>query len=130
MLTAQAVIRTADPDRYLARLRAHTGKMGSHLGHRPRLRGRSGVAPEIQHAEWSDAGGTITLNWGRWTVQATPGTLRLRAESADAKDLERIKDMLATRLQNFGRREHLTVSWQPAGTSASLHPMDIERLAE
>jgi hypothetical protein len=27
--------------------------------------------------------------------------------------------MLATRLENFGRREHLTVIWQPAGTTAA-----------
>ena len=116
MLTAEAVFQTPDPDRYLARLRGHAGKMGTHLGHRPRRHDSGGTPPEIRHAEWSPTGGTVTLNWGQWTVQATPGALRLRAEAADAQNLQNIKDMLTTRLENFGRREHLTVTWQPPVT--------------
>jgi hypothetical protein len=120
MLTAEAVIQTGDPGRYLARLRTHAGKMGTHLGYRPRRHG-GGTPPEIRHTEWSPTGGTVTLNWGQWTVQATPGALRLRAEAADAESLQRIQDMLTTRLASFGRRDHLTVNWHlpepPAATA-------------
>jgi hypothetical protein len=45
--------------------------------------------------------------------------LTLRAEAADAENLQKIQDMLTTRLQGFGRREHLTVTWQPPGTPAA-----------
>jgi hypothetical protein len=59
------------------------------------------------------------LNWGRWTLQAADGTLRMRAEAADEQNLKRIQDLLTGRLESFGQREHLTVNWQrpPAATS-------------
>jgi hypothetical protein len=118
LLAAEAVIRTEHPERYLARLGGHVAKMGSRGGHWPRARG-SHAPPDVRNAEWSATSGTVQLNWGRWTVQAAPGTLRLRAEAADEASLQRIQDMLTARLESFGRREHLTVSWQlpgPPGT--------------
>ena len=119
MLTAKAVIQTEHASRYLARLRGHIGKMGPHLGSRLAARGSRHAPPEVRHAEWSDTGGAVTLNWGQWAAEATAGTLKLRAAAADAENLRRIQGMLATRLENFGRREHLTVIWQPAGTTAA-----------
>lgn len=119
MLTAEAVIRTEHPDQYLTRLGKHAAKMGSGLRHRPRAHGGGQAPPGIQTAEWSDTRGTVTLSWGRWTAEALPGILTLRAEAADAENLQKIQDMLTTRLQSFGRREHLTVTWQPPGTPAA-----------
>ena len=113
MLTSEAVIHTQQPERYLTRLGKHAAKMGSGLSHRPRAHGSGQAPPEVQHAEWSATSGTVRLNWGGWTMQAAPGTLRLRAEAADEASLRQIQDMLTTRLEKFGRREHLTVSWQP-----------------
>lgn len=113
MLCAEAVIATEHPDRYLARLGQHAAKMGSGLRHRPRAHG-DGQPPQVQHAEWSGTSGTVRLNCGEWTMQAEPGTLRLRAEAADQASLRKIQDMLTSRLEKFGRREHLTVNWQPA----------------
>ena len=52
-------------------------------------------------------------------MQATPGTLTLRAEAADEASLRKIQDMLTTRLEKFGRREHLTVAWHSAATPAA-----------
>ena len=75
----------------------------------------------MEHAEWSATSGIVRLDWGGWTVQADPGMLRLRAEAADQASLRQIQDMLTTRLEKFGRREHLTVIWQPAGTPAAEH---------
>ena len=42
-------------------------------------------------------------------------TARSRAEAADEESLRRIQDLLTSRLQKFGRREHLTVHWQDLG---------------
>jgi hypothetical protein len=119
MPAAEAVIRTGNADRYLARLRGHTGKMGTHLGQRLRHRGSGGTPPQVRHADWTATSGTVTLNWGQWTVHATPGILELRAEAADAENLRKIQDMLTVRLENFGRSEHLTVTWQPSGALAA-----------
>jgi hypothetical protein len=45
-------------------------------------------------------------------MRVRPGLLVIRAEAADEDSLRRIQDLLTARLQKFGRREHLTVSWQ------------------
>ena len=118
MLAAEAVVQTQHPDRYLARLGQHAAKMGQHTRHRPRNHGSGEGPPEIQQAEWSGAHGTVRLSSGGWTMQASPGTLRLRAEAADEASLRRIQDMLTERLEKFGRREQLTVTWQPPRTPA------------
>lgn len=116
MLTAEAVIATKHPERYLARLGKHAAKMGSSLGHRPRAHASGRARPEVRHAEWSATSGTVELNWGGWTMQAAPGMLRLRAEAADTENLRRIQEMLTTRLENFGRRENLTITWHSPAT--------------
>jgi hypothetical protein len=119
MLTAEAVIATEHPDRYLARLGKHAAKMGGGMNHRPRAHGNGQPPPQVRHAEWSATGGTVTLDCGGWTMQVAPGTLRLRAEAADQASLQKIQDMLTTRLVKFGRRENLTVTWQPPGAPAA-----------
>jgi len=43
------------------------------------------------------------------------GRLTVRAEAADQESLRLIQDLLTSRLQKFGRREHLTVNWQDLG---------------
>jgi hypothetical protein len=48
-------------------------------------------------------------------MQAFPGRLAVRAEAADQENLRRIQDLLTARLQKFGQREHLTVTWQDTG---------------
>ena len=119
--TAQAVIRTADPARYITRLRRHTARMGEHThfvpshGRRPPGPGSTHTPPRVTHAEWSDTHGAITMNWGQWTAQAAPGTLTLHAEAADQENLKRIQEMLTSRLETFGRREHLQLTWHAPG---------------
>jgi hypothetical protein len=116
MLTAEAVIMTGQPDRYLARLGKHIGKMpaiGAHLGRWPQRHLGGHMPPEVREVSWSDQRGEVTLNWGRWTAQSGPGTLTLRAEAADTESLQRIQGMLTKRLHAFGSREHLTITWQP-----------------
>jgi len=119
--SVQAVIQTADPARYIARLRRHTSRMGDHThfgprhGRRPADPGSTHTPPRVTHDEWSGTHGAVTMNWGQWTVQAAPGTLTLHAEAADEENLKRIQEMLTSRLETFGRREHLRLNWQPPG---------------
>jgi hypothetical protein len=115
MLTAEADIRTEHAARYLARLCDHAGKMGTtaqRLGHRPRSHARGGGPPEVRHVECSETEGTVSLNSGQWTMRASPGLLAVRAEAADEQSLRQIQDLLTARLQKFGRREQLTVTWR------------------
>jgi hypothetical protein len=99
MLTAEVLVETQHPARYLAQLGRHAGKMGEHRLHRPRSHAGGGTSPQVADAEWSETAGTVSLSWGRWTMQAFPGTLRLR-------------DLITARLEKIGRRDQLTVRWQ------------------
>jgi hypothetical protein len=114
MLTAEARVQTDRPNRYLVQLCKHAGQMGRHRDHRPRTHDGADThaPPEIQHAEWSDTHGIVKMNWGQWTVQATPGTLTLHAEATNEKNLHQIQDLLGGRLEKIGRRDHLTVTWK------------------
>jgi hypothetical protein len=121
MPAAEADIPTDHAASYLARLCGHAAKMGqaSHrLPHRPRAHDRGGGPPEIRGVERSGTEATIRLDLGAWTMRALPGRLLLRAEAASDDDLRRIQDLLTTRLEKFGRREHLTVTWQAATAEA------------
>jgi len=118
MLTAEALVQTEHPARYLVQLCKHASKMGTTGRHRPRSH-YSGGPPEIRRAECSGTDGVVILSWGQWTMQATPGTLRLRAEADSEEHLRRIQDLLTARLEKIGRRDHLTVTWQPAEAPAA-----------
>lgn len=118
MLTAEADIRTEHAARYLARLCGHAGKMGiadRRLGHRRPAHAHGDAPPEVRRVECSGTEGTVSLDWGQWTMRAFPARLAVRAEAADEESLRRIQDLLTSRLQKFGRREHLTVNWQDLG---------------
>ena len=112
MLTAEAQVETERPGRYLVQLCRHASQMGQHLRQRPRTHDGGDAPPEVQHVEWSDTYGIVRLSWGQWTMQTTPDTLTLRAEANDEENLRRIQDLVAARLEIFGRREHLKVNWQ------------------
>ena len=115
MPTAEADIETEHAARYLARLCGHAGKMGTTgrpPGHRRPSHANGEAPPEVRRVECSGTEGTVSLNWGQWTMRALPGLLAVRAEAADEESLRQIQDLLTARLQKFGRREHLTVDWQ------------------
>ena len=77
-------------------------------------------APRSRQLHLDDtSSASLILNWGRWTMRASPGLLAVRAEAADEESLRRIQDLLAARLHKFGRREHLTVTWRRPGTGAA-----------
>jgi hypothetical protein len=54
----------------------------------------------------------ISFGWGRCTMQATPGTLTLRAEAEDRGSLQRVQDIVTRDIERFGKRRQLTVTWQ------------------
>jgi hypothetical protein len=121
MPAAEADIPTDHAASYLARLCGHAAKMGQaghRLSHRPAARHRDGGPPGIRGVERSGTEATVSLDRGQWTMRALPGRLLLRAEAAGEDDLRRIQDLLTTRLERFGRREHLTVIWQAATAEA------------
>jgi hypothetical protein len=111
MLSAEAAVKTEHPSRYLVQLCTHASKLGGHLRHRPRSHASGDEPPEVRHAEWSDADGTVTLNWGRWTMHAADGLLTMRAEADSEENLQQIQDLVTVRLETIGRRDHLTVNW-------------------
>jgi hypothetical protein len=114
MLTAEAHVQTERPSRYLVQLCRHAHQMGQRRLHRARTHGGGDTQapPEVQHVEWSDTHGIVRLSLGQWTMEATPDTLTLRAEATNEKDLQRIQDLVAGRLEMIGRRDRLTVTWQ------------------
>lgn len=114
MPAAQAHVPTIRARRYLAQLGSHSrqlGRLARHQAHRPAGRG---AAPAARPAEWSDTTGIIHFGWGRCTLDATDEALTLRAEADDPDHLQRIQDGIARRVERIGRRDGLTVTWQPA----------------
>jgi len=92
MPTAQADITTEHATRYLARLCGHADKMGAAgrgPSHRPPSHAGGDVPPEVRRVECSGTEGTVSLNWGQWTMRAFPGLLAVRAEAADEASLRR-----------------------------------------
>lgn len=81
-------------------------------------RGNTGHGAQMRHTEWTDTDGIIRMSWGECTLRATPGTLTLRAQAADEDNLRQIQDLIASRLERFGRRDQLTVTWQQPRTTA------------
>jgi hypothetical protein len=113
MPVAEAQVPTREARRYLIRLCQHAGKMRGRLGHQPRRHSGSGP-PEIRSAEWSDNGGILALSLGQCTLRAADGMLTIRAEAGSEEELAQIQELVTRRLEGFGRRERLTVTWQPS----------------
>src|SRR5260221_1159415 len=123
MPTAEARIQTERPGRYLAQLCRHASQTGKHTRHRPRPLDGGDQAPEVQHVEWTDTYGVVSMSWGQWTMQASPDTLTVRAQAADEEKLRRIQDLIEGRLGRFGRRDHLTVNGgRPGPPTARKQP--------
>jgi hypothetical protein len=114
LLAAEAQVKTEDPGRYLTQLCRHAQQV-HRLRHRPRNHGGDGQPPPtVQHVECSETSGVISFGWGQCTMQATPGTLTLRAEAEDEVNLHRVQDIIARDIDRFGKRNQLTVIWQRA----------------
>ena len=119
MPTAHATVATTRPSRYLTQLCRHVDHLSRRTDHRLHLRqGDTEHTPPgtDAHVTWSDTAGVIDLRWARCTLTADAGALVLHAEAHDDIDLHRLQALLGARLQQIGRRDHLTVSWHPGTT--------------
>ena len=105
MPAAHATVATTRPGRYLTQLCRHVDQLSRHAHRVP--------AGRDARVTWTDSAGAIDLGWGRCTLTAEDEVLTLRAEADDAADLQRLQALLGARLEQFGRRDHLTVTWQP-----------------
>jgi hypothetical protein len=103
-LTAEAVVATERPGRYLVQLCQHVHVMAQT---HPHMRAR---------VEWTDANGVLDFGWGRCQLDAGEGVLTLHAEAPDAESLRRLQQRIAERLEQIGRRDQLTVTWMRGGT--------------
>jgi hypothetical protein len=102
MLVAEARVPTGRSSRYLVQLCRHV-RLAARA--HPRLRAR---------VEWSGDQGVICVDQGRCTLRAEPGVLVLRAEAPDEQSLRQVRQRVADRLEQVGRRDRLTVTWTPA----------------
>jgi hypothetical protein len=112
--TAHAIVATTRPGRYLTQLCRHVDQLGHHAHGSP--------AGQDARVTWTDTAGTIDLGWAWCTLAAEGEALTLRAEADDAADLQRLQTLLRTRLEQFGRRDHLTVAWQPVPGAEPRRP--------
>lgn len=115
--SSHATVRTERAARYLTQLAGHTTRMshGIRTLHRRHEHGDGDGAapPEVRRVEGSETRTVIDFGRGRCTVHATGEGLTLRAEAEDARQLQRIQDGVAKRLERIGRRDGLTVTWRP-----------------
>jgi hypothetical protein len=99
MLVAEAKVETERSSRYLVQLCRHVDAVAR-------------AQPQMQaHVEWSDDRGVISFDWGRCTLRAVLGVLTLHVEAADEESLHELEQRVGGRLQQIGRRDHLTVTW-------------------
>lgn len=127
MPTAHATVATTRSSRYLVQLCRHVDQVIRPVdplgGHRHPSRAHDPAhtrpGPEAR-VTWSDTTGVLDLGWGRCALQATDDALVLHAEADSGSDLHRLQTQLADRLHRIGRRDHLTVEWEPAATPAPL----------
>ena len=125
MPAAHATVATTRPSRYLIQLCRHVDHLSRRTDHRSHLR-----QGEVEHTPpgtpgqvtWTDTAGVIDLGWGQCTLTAEDNTLVLHAEAHDDADLHRLQALLSARLQQFDRRDHLDVSWQPTQPSTTPAP--------
>lgn len=75
------------------------------------------MPPAVEDVDYSDTYGVIRFAGGRFTLQATSDTLRLRLEADDEDTLQRLQSGITARLEKIARRDGLTVTWQRCPTS-------------
>lgn len=106
MQIAEADVETERAGRYLAQLSSHIEQIEHRSGH-------SGPRP---HVERTETRAVIGFGWGRCVLEARSGSLHLRVEADGEDGLLRVQEIIGGRLERFGRRDGLTVTWGPAGT--------------
>jgi hypothetical protein len=116
MPVAETRIATERASRYLVQFCKHAAAMGSG-GHSLRMHLHSTMTRRDIRvtSEWSDGSGTVTFTpWGRCTLNADAGVLRIRIDADDEDGLAQIRDVVTRDFARFSRRDPLTVTWLPS----------------
>jgi hypothetical protein len=108
MYTAETRVTTDRATRYLAQLCEHLTAIGQAAPDHANGHPRAGHAPRVER---SADHGLVQIGRAQFTIDAAPGVLTLRAEAPDQAELDRVKRMLADRIQTIGRRDNLTIDW-------------------
>lgn len=118
MLSSQARVKTERASEYLTRLCLHLqeikGKAG-HSGMSRHLGSAPGSRPEI-NLEWSQTHAIAQIGPSRCMLQVNPGGLTLRAEAPTEEALRQVQALFGGRLEKFGHREQVKVTWRQATT--------------
>jgi hypothetical protein len=124
MPAAQARIETERASRYLTQLCQHVQSIYSKRGPLSHARRMplAGHAPERPaqppRVEWTGTQGTVSFGDTAITLQAGPDALILHAEAASEEGLQHAQELVTGLLARISRRDHLSVTWQRAGTAA------------
>lgn len=120
MPAAEARIHTECASRYLTQLCQHVQSIYSKRGQLRHLRPdhRPGHAqsrrPEQPRVEWTQTKGKVAFADTTITLRASQAELTLRAEAGTQQELQQVQELVTGTLARIGRREGLTVAWQPA----------------
>ena len=90
-LTSRAAVTTEKPVPYMRQL-------CKHFGHKV-------------DASFGDDSGYIQFEFGRCELQARDGELDLTVTAPDEASRERMRHVVGSHLERFGKRDGLTVSW-------------------
>ncbi len=90
-LTSQADVATEKPVPYMRQL-------CKHFGHKV-------------DASFDDGSGYIQFEFGRCDLRAGDRTLHLTVAAASDADRERMRNVIGSHLERFGKRDELSVSW-------------------
>ena len=118
MLTSQARVPTERASEYLTRLCLHLQEIKNKAGHpgmRRHLGSAAGSRPKI-NLEWSETHAIARIGPSRCMLQVTPGGLTLHAEAPTEEALRQVQALFGGRLEKFGHREQVKVTWQRATT--------------
>src|SRR5215813_13760219 len=110
MPSVEARVRTERASRYLAQLCRHTSQVSVLAHGNSHEAGAASATP--RRAEYSETDGVVDFDRGHCTLRATPEELILLVEADDEQDLRLLQDALATRVQQIGRRDQLSVTWR------------------
>lgn len=116
MLTSEARVATERASEYMTRLCLHLQEVKDKAGHpgmRRHLGSATGRRPEIT-LEWSGTLAIAQIGPSRCLLQVKPGELTLRAEAPTEEALRQVQALFGGRLEKFGHREQLKVTWQQA----------------
>jgi hypothetical protein len=90
-LTSQADVATEKPVPYMRQL-------CKHFGHKV-------------DAAFDDDSGYIQFEFGRCDLRAGEGALHLTVTAEDDEGRERMRNVIGSHLERFGRRDELSVRW-------------------